>query len=98
MLEPEEISSSRYHQLSKILQQSKKSGGADSTLSIRTHACPNVRVEAVAAVTLVGPREEPWRHPWLRGQHFGVTSRAPALKVRARQEPLNHTAVGLLSV
>lgn len=80
MLEPEEISSSRYHQLSKILQQSKKYGGADSTLSIRTHACPMLglkHVAAVAAVTLVSPREESWRHPWLRGQHFGVTSTAP---------------------
>lgn len=101
MLEPEEISSSRYPQFSEILQQSKKCGGADSTLYNRTHACPILglkQVAAIAAVTLVGPREEPWRHPWLRGQHFGVTSMAPALKLRARQEPLNHTALGLLSV
>lgn len=101
MLETEEISSSRHPQFSKILQQSKKSGGADSTLSIRTCACPILglqHIAAVAAVTLVGPREEPWRHPWLRGQHFGVTSMAPALKPRARQEPLTYTTLRLLSV
>lgn len=45
----------------------------------------NVRVEAVAAVTLVGPREEPWRHPWLRGQHFGVASTETQSKARATE-------------
>lgn len=38
--EPEETSSSRYQQLSKILQQDKKRGGAGSTLSIKMRACP----------------------------------------------------------
>lgn len=56
MLEPEKISSSRYHQLSKILQQDKKCGGADSTPSIRTCACPTLGLKHVVEQLLLRPR------------------------------------------
>ena len=53
MLEPEGISSSRYHQLSQILQQDKKRGGQHSTASIRTCVCPTLGLEHVVEQLLL---------------------------------------------